>query len=65
MCAAMRTIWSVAIVLGVAIAFWLMRKRHVEEEVVEVLASGDTVRDPKADASRRHAMNRSHGGVSR
>jgi hypothetical protein len=31
-----------AIVLGVAITFWVMRKRHVEEEVVEVLSSGDT-----------------------
>jgi membrane protein DedA with SNARE-associated domain len=39
----------VAIVLGVAIAFWLGRKRHVEEEVVEVLASGDTVETPKAE----------------
>lgn len=30
------------IVLILAIAFWIMRKRHVEDEVVEVLASGDT-----------------------
>ena len=38
-----------AIVLGVAITFWVMRKRHVEEEVVEVLSSGDTaeVRRPQ------------------
>jgi membrane protein DedA with SNARE-associated domain len=38
-----------AIVLGVAIAFWVMRKRHVEEEVVEVLSSGDTAEIPKAE----------------
>jgi len=38
-----------AIVLGVAITFWVMRKRHVEEEVVEVLSSGDTAEFPKAD----------------
>jgi membrane protein DedA with SNARE-associated domain len=30
------------IVLILAIAFWIMRKRHVEDEVVEVLSSGDT-----------------------
>jgi membrane protein DedA with SNARE-associated domain len=30
------------IILILAIVFWLMRKRHVEDEVVEVLASGDT-----------------------
>jgi membrane protein DedA with SNARE-associated domain len=39
----------VAIVIGVAIAFWVMRKRHVEEEVVEVLSSGDTAEFPKAE----------------
>ncbi|HEX8942319.1 MAG TPA: DedA family protein [Gemmatimonadaceae bacterium] len=37
------------IVLGVAITFWVMRKRHVEEEVVEVLSSGDTAEFPKAE----------------
>jgi membrane protein DedA with SNARE-associated domain len=31
-----------AIILGLAIVFWLMRKRHVEDEMVAVLASGDT-----------------------
>jgi membrane protein DedA with SNARE-associated domain len=31
----------VAIVLILAIAFWYMRRRHVEDEVVEVLATGD------------------------
>ena len=30
-----------SIVLVLAIGFWVIRKRHVEEEVVEVLASGD------------------------
>jgi membrane protein DedA with SNARE-associated domain len=33
----------VAIVLILAIGFWYLRKRHVEEEVVEVLTSGDNV----------------------
>jgi hypothetical protein len=33
----------------VAITFWVMRKRHVEEEVVEVLSSGDTAEFPKAE----------------
>lgn len=32
---------ALIVVLGVAVAFWIMRRRHVEEEVVEVLASGD------------------------
>jgi membrane protein DedA with SNARE-associated domain len=36
----------VAIVLLVAIIFWVMRKRHVEDEVVEVLASGDAGKFP-------------------
>jgi membrane protein DedA with SNARE-associated domain len=31
-----------SIVLILAIVFWLMRKKHVEDEVVEVLAAGDT-----------------------
>ena len=35
------------IVLILAIAFWLMRKKHVEDEVVEVLAKGDTGPIPK------------------
>ncbi len=30
------------IIIGLVIVFWLMRKRHVEDEVVEVLASGDS-----------------------
>jgi membrane protein DedA with SNARE-associated domain len=34
----------VAIVLLLAVAFWFMHKRHVEDEVVEVLASGDSTR---------------------
>jgi membrane protein DedA with SNARE-associated domain len=36
-----------AIILGLAVVFWIMRKRHVEDEVVEVLASGDTGPFPK------------------
>jgi membrane protein DedA with SNARE-associated domain len=36
-----------AIVVGVAVAFWLLRKRHVEDEVVHVLATGDTGEMPK------------------
>jgi membrane protein DedA with SNARE-associated domain len=35
------------IVLILAIVFWLMRKKHVEDEVVEVLAAGDTGPIPK------------------
>jgi membrane protein DedA with SNARE-associated domain len=35
------------IVLGLTLVFWLMRKRHVEDEVVEVLASGDARPLPK------------------
>ncbi|MGH7617755.1 MAG: DedA family protein [Gemmatimonadaceae bacterium] len=35
------------IVLMLAIGFWLMRKKHVEDEVVEVLAAGDTGPIPK------------------
>jgi membrane protein DedA with SNARE-associated domain len=35
------------IVLVLAIVFWVMRKRHVEDEVVEVLATGDTGPIPK------------------
>ncbi|MEP6491965.1 MAG: VTT domain-containing protein [bacterium] len=36
-----------AIIVGLAIVFWIMRKRHVEDEVVVVLASGDTGPFPK------------------
>ena len=36
-----------AIILGLLIVFWVMRKRHVEDEVVEVLATGDTGPIPK------------------
>ena len=45
-----------AIVLGVAIAFWVMRKRHVEEEVVEVLSSGDRDKIAKAEGSPPEGM---------
>lgn len=41
------------IVLILAIAFWLMRKKHVEDEVVEVLASGDTGPIPKVSRPER------------
>ena len=37
-----------AIVLVLVIVFWLMRKRHVEDEVVEVLATGDTGRSRRS-----------------
>lgn len=30
-----------AIIVGIGLIFWLMRARHVEDEVVEVLAAGD------------------------
>ena len=36
------------IVLILAMVFWIMRQRHVEDEVVEVLSSGDTVERPAA-----------------
>ena len=36
-----------AIILRLAIVFWVMRKRHVEDEVVEVLASGDAGQFPE------------------
>jgi len=29
------------------VVFWLMRKKHVEDEVVEVLAAGDVEPAPK------------------
>lgn len=34
------------IVLILAIVFWIMRERHVEDEVVEVLSSGDSAKRP-------------------
>jgi membrane protein DedA with SNARE-associated domain len=43
------------IVLLLVIGFWIVRERHVPEEVVEVLASGDTQEMPmpsKADTDR-------------
>ena len=46
-----------AIVLGVAIAFWFMRKRHVEEEVVEVLSAGDRDKIPKGERSPPEGMD--------
>jgi len=39
------------IVLLLAMAFWIMRERHVEDEVVEVLSSGDTVERPTEPAA--------------
>lgn len=38
----------VLIVVALAIVFWIMRRGHVEDEVVEVLASGDTAEMPTA-----------------
>lgn len=38
---------AASIVLILALAFWLMRKKHLEDEVVEVLAAGDTGPIPK------------------
>src|ERR1044071_10040046 len=35
------------IVLGLALTFWVMRRKHVEDEVVGVLAAGDTGPIPK------------------
>ncbi len=37
-----------SIILVLAIVFWWMRKRHVEDEVVDVIASGDPARIAKA-----------------
>ena len=34
------------IIVGMGLVFWLMRVRHVEEEVVEVLAGGDPIPPP-------------------
>lgn len=36
-----------AILIALLIVFWVMRKQHVEDEVVEVLATGDTGPIPK------------------
>jgi len=36
-----------SIVLALVVVFWLMRKKHVEDEVVEVLAAGDVEPAPK------------------
>lgn len=36
-----------AILIALLVVFWVMRKRHVEDEVVEVLATGDTGPIPK------------------
>ena len=49
------------IVLILAIVFWIMRKRHVENEVVEVLASGDTAEMPTADRADE-TVKQSNGG---
>jgi len=40
-----------AIVVALALAFWVMRRKHVEDEVVEVLAAGDTGPIPKVSRS--------------
>jgi membrane protein DedA with SNARE-associated domain len=39
-----------AILIALLIVFWVMRKQHVEDEVVEVLATGDTGPIPKVSA---------------
>ena len=39
------------IVVGIGLIFWLMRARHVEDEVVEVLAAGDVDPAPKVSDS--------------
>jgi membrane protein DedA with SNARE-associated domain len=39
------------IVLILAMVFWIMRERHVEDEVVEVLSSGDTAERPAPPAA--------------
>jgi len=39
-----------AIIIALAIVFWVMRQRHVEDEVVSVLASGDAERDAAGEA---------------
>lgn len=40
-----------AILIVLAIVFWVMHKRHVEDEVVEVLSAGDTAQYPTARSS--------------
>ncbi len=40
----------VLIVLLLAVVFWLMRRKHVEDEVVQVLAAGDTGPIPKVSS---------------
>lgn len=40
-----------AILIALLVVFWVMRKRHVEDEVVEVLATGDEGPIPKLSAS--------------
>ena len=49
------------IVVVLAIVFWIMRKRHVENEVVEVLASGDTAEMPTANGADE-TVKQSNGG---
>jgi membrane protein DedA with SNARE-associated domain len=44
-----------AILIGLLIVFWQMRKRHVEDEVVEVLATGDTGPIPKVSLDENDA----------
>jgi membrane protein DedA with SNARE-associated domain len=39
------------IIVGIGLVFWVMRTRHVEEEVVEVLAAGDPVPPPVESGS--------------
>jgi len=36
----------IGIIVGIGLVFWVMRTRHVEEEVVEVLAGGDPIPPP-------------------
>jgi len=40
----------VLIVLILAVVFWLMRRKHVEDEVVHVLSAGDAGTIPKASS---------------
>ena len=41
----------IAIVVALALTFWVMRRKHVEDEVVVVLAAGDTGPIPKISRS--------------
>lgn len=43
-----------AIILTLVLVFWVMRKRHVEDEVVEVLSSGDTREFPTRHRPEEH-----------